>query len=295
MGALAVAAPAGAAEPAPTVTLGQASCNSPDEVTLPLILGGPPGVDPGTFRIALRSGNPALVVPTRTPTVDRVSTLNVFNLLLPTVAGQRGVADVTIAVAHGAAETRLPVTVRKGYATMTGTDRADVLLGGPGPQTLRGRGGPDTLCGGDGDDVLDGGDGDDTIDGGRGLDRADGGTGDDAVHGGTGPDTLDGGPGADRVTGDTGGDHLSGGEGDDYLNAHTGDDRLDGGPGADSVDGGDGNDRLDGGPGDDWVYGGRGDDVDTGGPGGDDFVTTYNDILTDYRPAEGDTRHRVAG
>lgn len=62
---------------------------------------------------------------------------------------------------------------------LDGTDDADELHGGNGPNTFRGLGGDDYLSSGNGDDVLEGGDGNDTLVGGDGSDTMSGGAGSD--------------------------------------------------------------------------------------------------------------------
>ena len=88
----------------------------------------------------------------------------------------------------------------------SGTARDDVLLGGPGPDTLRGLGGNDVLWGlrqagltSSQPDVIDAGPGDDTVYGGPGPQRISGGRGDDFLEGGLGDGTIDGGAGNDTI------------------------------------------------------------------------------------------------
>lgn len=103
-----------------------------------------------------------------------------------------------------------------GNDTLEGSDRANVLLGGAGDDTMLGLGGNDRLFGSVGADTGDGGDGNDTI-------RA-----------GAGDDVMLGGAGNDQMLGQFGNDTLSGGDGDDILNGGTGDNILIGGAGDDS-------------------------------------------------------------
>lgn len=89
--------------------------------------------------------------------------------------------------------------------TKTGTNGADILIGGNGDDVLCGLGGRDILIGGKGADHLIGGDGNDLLSGGPGADELDGDAGNDILTGGAGTDDLDGGPGTDLcVTGDIG-------------------------------------------------------------------------------------------
>jgi len=88
----------------------------------------------------------------------------------------------------------------------SGTARDDVLLGGPGADTLRGLGGNDVLWGlrqagltSTQPDVIDAGAGDDTVYGGPGPQRISGGRGDDFLEGGLGDGTIDGGAGNDTI------------------------------------------------------------------------------------------------
>jgi hypothetical protein len=87
-----------------------------------------------------------------------------------------------------------------------GTSLDDVLLGGPGSDTLRGLGGNDVLWGlrqadvtSTLPDILDPGPGDDTVYGGPGQQRIRGGAGDDFLESGLGNGTIDGGSGDDTI------------------------------------------------------------------------------------------------
>ena len=96
--------------------------------------------------------------------------------------------------------------------SVTGSDKADFIIGTDGADTRNGGGGNDRLVGGKGDDTLNGGDGDDLLIGGQGADRLDGGDGDDMLIGGDGDDTLTGGDGDDRFVlsaDDTGSDTVT--------------------------------------------------------------------------------------
>lgn len=117
-----------------------------------------------------------------------------------------------------------------GGGERTGTARDDLLLGGPGPDTLHGGAGNDVLWGlrevlpvAPAPDVLDGGPGDDTIYGGPGRQRIDAGPGDDFVNGGLGDGTIRAGSGNDtvRLRG-TGTYTVSGGAGDDTIHVNGG-------------------------------------------------------------------------
>ncbi len=135
-----------------------------------------------------------------------------------------------------------PATIVSNGPEIHGTKAPDVIVAGPGDNTIHGMGGNDVICGGEGDD---------TIYGGRGDDNLLGEGGNDTLYGERGSDSLDGGAGEDRLIGSTGNDELNGGVGDhDQLFAGPGDDHLSGGEGDfDVLAGGPGNDSIDGGPG----------------------------------------------
>lgn len=135
-----------------------------------------------------------------------------------------------------------------GGKVITGTAKADRLIGTSGRDVIR--------CGG-GNDVVIAGGGDDYIDCGAGNDRVNGGAGDDEIRGGSGHDILSGGAGNDEIFGAAGNDKLSGGLGDDELS---------GGLGRDTLRGNGGRDRLSGGPGRDLLYADRVDRI-VRGPG----------------------------
>ena len=80
---------------------------------------------------------------------------------------------------------------------LTGTRRADILVGGSDDELIRGRAGDDTLLGCGGRDKLRGGRGNDTLDGGPGSDRLNGGSGHDFLQSSGEDDVLKGGRGAD--------------------------------------------------------------------------------------------------
>ena len=194
---------------------------------------------------------------------------------------------------------------------VTGSDKADFIIGTNGADTLNGGGGNDRLIGGKGDDTLNGGDGDDLLIGGKGADRLDGGDGIDTVsyeyvavsladgitadlsnnannddntddkhsdiYVATGDrfisiENLIGSRGDDNLTGDSADNELRGGNGDDRLSGGDGDDTLYGGAGNDILTGGDGADTLHGGDGDDRLDGGRGHDRLIGGDGDDTLI-----------------------
>jgi Ca2+-binding RTX toxin-like protein len=151
-------------------------------------------------------------------------------------------------VAHADAATcnGMQATIVSNAPKIVGTKAPDVILAGPGDDTIYGMGGNDTVCGGEGDDTIYGGrgndalfgeGGNDTLYGERGSDDLDGGAGEDQLFGATGNDELNGGPGNhDTLFSGPGDDSLSGGEGDfDVLNGGPGNDSIDGGPGAHDI------------------------------------------------------------
>ncbi len=177
----------------------------------------------------------------------------------------------------------------EGVENITGSNKADVLIGDDGPNTLRGLDGADILLGEGGDDVLRGGlNRDDT------PDQLSGGPGDDLIDGyDVGfryspphgyPDKSDlvtfasalGAVTVDLVAGTATGEgndtlvnieDVLGSSHDDTLVGDDGPNTLDGGAGNDSLSGGGGNDDLSGSAGDDSLDGGPGTDAGDGGPG----------------------------
>jgi Ca2+-binding RTX toxin-like protein len=151
-------------------------------------------------------------------------------------------------VAHATAATcdGKQATIVSNAPKIVGTKAPDVIVAGPGDNTIYGEGGNDTICGGEGDEVIYGGrgndalfgeGGNDTLFGERGSDDLDGGAGEDRLFGATGNDELNGGPGDhDQLFGGPGDDSLAGGEGDfDVLEGGSGNDSIDGGPGAHDI------------------------------------------------------------
>lgn len=101
---------------------------------------------------------------------------------------------------------------------VSGTSGDDVIMGGPGNDTLYGNGGNDRICGGAGND---------TIRGNGGNDRLDGGVDNDWIAGDSGYDIIKGGGGLDTLRGGTEDDTLSGNAGDDDLFGDSGADTVD--------------------------------------------------------------------
>jgi Ca2+-binding RTX toxin-like protein len=158
-----------------------------------------------------------------------------------------------------------PATLVSDAATITGTKAPDVIVAGPGDNTIHGEGGNDLICGGAGND---------TIDGERGVDTIDGEEGDDTIEGERGSDTLDGGGGNDKILGGRGSDKIEGGDGTDTVEGEQGNDTVDGGAGnGDVVEGNQGDDTLHGGAGnEDVIIGSTGNDHIDGGPGENDIA-----------------------
>jgi Ca2+-binding RTX toxin-like protein len=127
--------------------------------------------------------------------------------------------------------------------TLTGTDTANLIVGGRGSDAVHGKGGADTIIGGEPDraeneaDVLFGGGGDDRL-----VTRG----GNDSLFGGTGNDTIiaAGGPSNDAIFGGNGADNLRGGRGNDAVFGGAGNDTLFAGPGQDTLTGGANADRF---------------------------------------------------
>jgi Ca2+-binding RTX toxin-like protein len=168
---------------------------------------------------------------------------------------------------------------------ITGNDRANLLGGGGGVDTLRGGKGNDIyLIDGPADIVVEernGGidtisfDGSIELESFEHVENAD--LQGDGDHGAVG-NAL-----ANRLTGN---------DGDNLLAGLLGNDELLGGAGDDELGGGAGNDRLEGGAGDDRLRGGAGRDRLTGGAGADEFVVgdaaRSVATITDFSKAAGD-------
>ena len=110
-------------------------------------------------------------------------------------------------------------------STVTGTPKAERLVGTAGPDVIAGLGGGDVILGRSGRDLICSGGGGDTVNGGSAADRAFGGAGNDVLRGGGGPDLLAGNPGRDVLFGNAGSDRLRGGAGSDRCVGGAGADR----------------------------------------------------------------------
>ncbi|UWQ93437.1 hypothetical protein K3727_17185 [Rhodobacteraceae bacterium M382] len=195
---------------------------------------------------------------------------------------RQGTTEMLIAVVEG--------RIEQGTLSLAGTPEADVLIAGPGNDTVWGLEADDRLLGDAGDDSLDGGSGSDTLNGGAGDDTILGGPHDDdlrdVIYAGEGNDSVDAGAGNDLVFGQDGNDTIAGGAGVDELQGQDGDDVITGSAFSDLVFGGAGNDFVNGGFGHDRINGGSGADkffhVGVEGHGSDwvqDYASAESDVL----------------
>lgn len=194
---------------------------------------------------------------------------------------------------------------------LTGSMKADRLIGTDTDSVILARAGDDRIFGRDEDDIARGQHGDDRFMLGHGDNEAYGGKGKDVFVDYWGNDLFAGGGGSDTVsfvlspvgvfvdlgltgvqvnlgrdtfisieniTGSAQGDQIIGSDDANVLKGRAGNDALLGDAGNDRLIGQRGDDELDGGVGNDVLTGGRGDDVLTGGAGADQFV---------FRPGTG--------
>jgi uncharacterized repeat protein (TIGR01451 family) len=110
-------------------------------------------------------------------------------------------------------------------STVTGTPRAERLVGTAGPDVIAGLGGGDVILGRSGRDLICSGGGADTVNAGTAADRVFGGAANDVLRGRGGPDLLAGNPGRDVLFGNAGNDRLRGGAGSDRCIGGAGLDR----------------------------------------------------------------------
>src|ERR1700709_2713856 len=123
-------------------------------------------------------------------THPRIPARLAFALLAP-LAALAAYFSFGVTVAQGATGCRgKPAQIVSDASVITGTKAPDVIVAGPGDNTIHGEGGNDLICGGEGND---------TIDGERGVDKIYGEGGDDTIEGERGSDTLDGGAGNDKI------------------------------------------------------------------------------------------------
>jgi Ca2+-binding RTX toxin-like protein len=107
----------------------------------------------------------------------------------------------------------------KAPLTITGTSKADTLMGSAGNDTIIGNSTltNDIIVGGDGNDTLSSGSGADQLGGGVGNDNLSSGGGNDTLFGAAGNDILDAGDGTDRIDGEGGLDNITTGLGNDTV------------------------------------------------------------------------------
>jgi len=153
-------------------------------------------------------------------------------------------------VDFGGESTGVNASLAAGRATVSGfvefIDEVENVTGSSRADTIVGDGGRNLLNGGGGNDSLQAAQGNDNLTGAAGADALEGGAGNDSLNGGDGADTLTGGSGNDTLSAGAGRDRLEGGDGADQLFGHAGQDVLNGQSGADSLTGGAGPDRLTG-------------------------------------------------
>jgi serralysin len=195
---------------------------------------------------------------------------------------------------------------------LTGSAKADKLIGTDNDSLIDGRGGNDKIFGRDLNDTALGGPGNDTFMLGYGSNVAEGGAGRDLFLDYWGNDTFDGGDGIDTVSfrfatfGVTvdlslsgpqfnmGSDQLIdvenviGGNFADTIFGSEGRNVLKGQKRADAISGGDGNDILLGGKGADTLDGGNGNDRLIAGPGNDSLTGGANADTFVFRPRQND-------
>ena len=178
---------------------------------------------------------------------------------------------------------------------LSGTFRADTLIGDDLKNYLYGFGGNDTLQGHGGDDMIFGSGGIDTVsyedasggvnvylqhtgrDVGSGegrdtlteIENITGSAFDDRLIGDANNNTFQGGDGDDIIKGKGGNDTFIGGGGDDRMRGEDGQDSFAGGTGSDILLGLAGDDDLHGGNDRDLLYGGRNNDMLSGANGND--------------------------
>ncbi len=156
--------------------------------------------------------------------------------------------------------------------TILGTNKADEIMSGGGPQKILALNGDDTVHSGGGPDEILGQNGSDSLFAQGGPDTVSGGNGDDYLHGGGGPDALYGGNGDDILVGCMAADILTGGRGADTFVYRSASEAPAHGSGDDHSGEDGGNGGLDG------EEGGH-DDC-----GGDDDVSAGQETITDFKP-----------
>ncbi|WP_162798615.1 calcium-binding protein [Sulfitobacter sp. SK012] len=159
--------------------------------------------------------------------------------------------------------------------TVNATERAQVISGSVGDDTISVGGGNDRVFSGAGHDFVAAGLGNDMVGSGSGWDTVNGGWGNDSIYGGSGNDLIRGQGGHDELWGGNQNDIVEGGAGNDLLGGGRGDDIVRGGDGNDTVYAFWGADRIGGGNGNDEIWGGYGTDT-IWGDGGSDTIGLYD-------------------
>jgi Ca2+-binding RTX toxin-like protein len=222
------------------------------------------------------------------------------------INGGPGTDTITYADATGAVQVFLSVpgtpttgNGAPGAGEDDSIDQVENIIGSNFGDYLVGNGANNLIIGGPGDDTMDGQAGNDLFPQGSAKDGADsitGGPGEDRVdyslRSGNLHVTLDDVPDdgesgeGDNIGSDV--EDVSGGSGNDVLTGNTGNNKLDGNGGNDTLSGGDGDDELTGGIGLNLLYGEDGNDVldNVGGTGtcdcgnGEDIAICGNNALT---------------
>jgi Ca2+-binding RTX toxin-like protein len=223
-----------------------------------------------------------------------------------TASGGTAQGDTLSGIENVSGSTRADWLVGDGGSNvLTGLDDKDKLDGGAGADSLHGDAGDDYLTGGTGADLLEGGAGSDTasyhdssagvaVSLGNGTASGGSATGDslsgiENLNGSAFADTLWGDGAANTLTGGAGNDSLKGFGGDDLLVGYGDDDMLVGGDGADRLHGSDGNDLLNGGDGADDLRGGVGFDTLSYGASDAGVVINLGNGMADGGAATGDS------
>lgn len=113
-----------------------------------------------------------------------------IGMLLTLMIPPGALAQQREATCDGKVATIILPSTRNQATSAEGTRGDDVIVTGPGQETVRGLAGDDTICLRGGKDTIFGGRGDDTIIGGAGRDRLHGQRGLDRARGGAGTDAC---------------------------------------------------------------------------------------------------------
>lgn len=152
------------------------------------------------FRCPLTgTGCTAIALATRATYVLTAADVNMRIRLQVTAGNAAGTAQALSAITGKVGAATPPV----GPKTISGTARADRLIGTGAPEIMRGGGGNDTISAGGGADSVYGDAGNDRLNGGTGRDKVFGGSGNDVIVAADGAvDTIDCGAGKDTVRAD---------------------------------------------------------------------------------------------